>query len=64
MRADGSPDELLHLTDSISLEEAYVSLTADASREDLKEESEGKIARIWRKMMTPKSLPKEVGEDE
>ena len=64
VRADGSPDELLGITDTKSLEEAYVSLTADASREDLKEDSEGKIARLWRKMMTPKSLPKEVGEDE
>ena len=66
IRADGSPDELLHETGQESLEEAYVSLTSDKARarsEDDKKES--KLAKWWRRFLTG-STPdyKEVSEDE
>ena len=66
IRADGSPDELLHETGQQSLEEAYVSLTSDKARarsEDDKKES--KLAKWWRRFLTG-STPdyKEVSEDE
>jgi sodium transport system ATP-binding protein len=64
VRADGSPGELLDITATTSLEEAYVKLTMDAARETEKEDDEGKISRLWRRMMTPKKLPGGDLEDE
>ena len=64
VRADGSPGELLGITATTSLEEAYVKLTMDAARETEKEDDEGKIAKLWRRMMTPKKLPGGDVEDE
>lgn len=64
VRADGSPAELMGETGTASLEEAYISLTADAARDTGSEEPEGKVARIWRHLLTPKRLPSEVNEDE
>ena len=43
---------------------AYVKLTMDAARETEKEDDEGKIAKLWRRMMTPKKLPGGDVEDE
>jgi len=55
IRADGSPEELMDVTDTESLEEAYVTLTSEKSRtrseDDLKE---GKMASWWRRLLTPK----------
>ncbi|MDP6639993.1 MAG: ABC transporter ATP-binding protein [Candidatus Poseidoniaceae archaeon] len=64
VRADGSPSSLLEETGTNTLEEAYVHLTSDAAREDENVSDEGKIARVWRRLMTSKKLPKEVLEDE
>ena len=64
VRADGSPKDLLESTETDSLEDAYVSLTKDASREGHKVDSENRFAKIWRKFMTPNTLPSEVSEDE
>ena len=63
VRADGSPSELLEFTQTTSLEDAYVNLTSDEARETQKGDEEGKIARLWRRMMTPRKLPG-VEEDE
>ena len=66
IRADGSPQELLELTDKTTLEEAYVSLTSDKARlrtEDNTKES--KLAKWWRIFLTGKTPSSmEVGEDE
>jgi sodium transport system ATP-binding protein len=64
VRADGSPGELLDITQTTSLEDAYVKLTMDAARETEKEDVEGRIAKFWRRMMTPRKLPGGGGEDE
>ena len=64
VRADGSPSELLEFTQTTSLEDAYVDLTLDAARETEKGDDEGKIARLWRRMMTPRKLPDGGEEDE
>ena len=55
IRADGSPKELMELTSTNTLEEAYVTLTSEKSRsrsEDTQKES--KMASWWRKLLTPK----------
>ena len=66
IRADGSPNELLNLTNKTTLEEAYVSLTSDKARiraEDDKKES--KLAKWWRMFLTGKTpRTKGVEEDE
>ena len=66
IRADGSPQELLELTDKTTLEEAYVSLTSDKARlrtEDNTKES--RLAKWWRIFLTGKTPSSmEVGEDE
>jgi len=66
IRADGSPNELLNLTNKTTLEEAYVSLTSDKARiraEDYKKES--KLAKWWRMFLTGKTpRTKGVEEDE
>jgi sodium transport system ATP-binding protein len=66
IRADGSPSQLLELTQMDNLEDAYVSLTSDKARARNEDTSkEGKLAKWWRRFLTgstPKSM--EVSEDE
>jgi sodium transport system ATP-binding protein len=66
IRADGSPNQLLELTQKDNLEDAYVSLTSDKARARLEDGSkEGKLSRWWRRFLTgstPNSM--EVSEDE
>jgi len=64
IRCDGTPDELMEETDTGNLEDAYVALTSDVARTDSKEEKEGKMARVWRTLLTPSRRNKEVAEDE
>ncbi len=64
VRADGSPQQLMQQTEQDSLEEAYVSLTADQARarsED--DDSEGRFTAWWRKLFTPKTPELEVDLD-
>ena len=64
IQADGTPDELLSLTGTESLEEAYVSLTSETARPRMEEnEQPSKMSRIWRRLFTPKHRL-EVDEDE
>jgi sodium transport system ATP-binding protein len=61
VRADGSPQQLMEQTEQDSLEEAYVSLTADQARSRNEDAgSEGRIAAWWRKLFTPKTPELEV----
>ena len=54
IQADGTPEELLTLTGTETLEEAYVSLTAETARPRMEEnEQPSKISRIWRRLFTP-----------
>lgn len=66
IRADGSPNQLLELTQKDNLEDAYVSLTSDKARARIEDASkEGKLTRWWRRFLTgstPSSM--EVSEDE
>ena len=66
IRADGSPSQLLELTQMDNLEDAYVSLTSDKARARNEDTSkEGKLAKWWRRFLTgstPSST--EVSEDE
>lgn len=66
IRADGSPSQLLELTQMDNLEDAYVSLTSDKARARNEDASkEGKLAKWWRRFLTgstPNST--EVSEDE
>ena len=66
IRADGSPSQLLELTQMDNLEDAYVSLTSDKARARNGDTSkEGKLAKWWRRFLTgstPNSM--EVSEDE
>jgi len=64
VQADGTPDELLSLTGTETLEEAYVSLTTETARPRMEEhEQPSKIATIWRRIFTPKNKL-EANEDE
>ena len=64
IQADGTPDELLSLTGTESLEEAYVALTSETARPRMEEtEKPSKISKIWRRLFTPKHQL-EVNEDE
>ena len=64
IQADGTPDELLSMTNTESLEEAYVSLTSETARPRMEEnEQPSKMSRIWRRLLTPKHQL-EVDEDE
>ncbi len=64
IRADGSPLQLIEGSHTESLEEAYVSLTADKARPRTEEKKkEGKMSKWWSKFLTG-SIPKEVIEDE
>tara|TARA_B100001250_G_C19328622_1_gene583662 strand:- start:177 stop:596 length:420 start_codon:yes stop_codon:yes gene_type:complete len=66
IRADGSPDELLKVTDTTTLEDAYVSLTADKARSRSEDDSkEGRFSKWWRIFLTGTTpQTKEVSEDE
>lgn len=64
IRADGTPEDLLSITETNSLEEAYVSLTSEVARprqEDTIKPS--KFAMLWRRLFT-RSHGYEVNEDE
>ena len=64
IRADGTPEELLILTDTSSLEEAYVSLTSEVARPRQEDTiSPSKFALLWRRLFT-RSHRYEVSEDE
>ena len=64
IRADGTPEELLILTDTNSLEEAYVSLTSEVARPRQEDTiSPSKFALLWRRLFT-RSHRYEVSEDE
>ncbi len=66
IRADGSPDDLLKITDTSTLEDAYVSLTADKARSRSEDDSkEGRFSKWWRIFLTGTTpQAKEVAEDE
>ncbi|MGB1364878.1 MAG: ABC transporter ATP-binding protein [Candidatus Poseidoniaceae archaeon] len=64
IQADGTPDELLSLTDTETLEEAYVKLTDETARPRMEEiDKPSKISSLWRRLFTP-STKMEVSEDE
>lgn len=64
IQADGTPDELLTLTQTETLEEAYVSLTSETARPRMEEaQKSSKFAALWRRLFTP-SGNMEVIEDE
>ena len=64
IQADGTPDELLTLTQTETLEEAYVSLTSETARPRMEEaKKSSKFAALWRRLFTP-SGNMEVIEDE
>ena len=64
IQADGTPDELLQVTGTETLEEAYVSLTSETARPRMEETEEpSKISTLWRRLFTP-SNKMEVNEDE
>ena len=62
LRADGSPNELMNNTNTKSLEDAFVSLTQDDSREVDAPEPESKFQQLWSKLTTRKQPPT-GGED-
>ena len=62
LRADGSPSELMKNTNTKSLEDAFVSLTQDDSREVDAPEPESKLQQLWSKLTTRKQPPT-GGED-
>ena len=66
IRADGSPEDLLKITDTSTLEDAYVSLTADKARSRSEDDSkEGRFSKWWRIFLTGTTpQAKEVDEDE
>ena len=64
IRADGTPDELLQLTETKSLEEAYVNLTSEIARPRQEDNSNpSKFALLWRRLFT-RNHNFEVNEDE
>ncbi len=64
VQADGTPEELLLLTNTESLEEAYVALTNETARPRMEEtDKPSRISALWRRLFTP-SKRMEVGEDE
>lgn len=64
IRADGKPEELLHLTNTHSLEEAYVSLTSEVARPRQEDSIKtSKFALLWRRLFTRRHTY-EVNEDE
>ena len=64
IQADGTPEELMTLTNSQTLEEAYVSLTSETARPRMEEsETPSKFSAMWRRLFTPTGKL-EVIEDE
>ena len=64
IEADGTPEELMTLTNSQTLEEAYVSLTSETARPRMEEsETPSKFSAMWRRLFTPTGKL-EVVEDE
>ena len=64
IRADGTPDELLQITETKSLEEAYVKLTSEVARPRQEDKiNPSKFALLWRRLFTRK-YDFEVNEDE
>tara|TARA_B100001750_G_scaffold185387_1_gene154438 strand:+ start:354 stop:1181 length:828 start_codon:yes stop_codon:yes gene_type:complete len=58
LRSDGSPKELMTETGTNSLEDAFVSLTQDESREVDSPEPESKFQQFWSKLTTRNKTPK------
>lgn len=52
LRADGSPKNLMEMTETDTLEDAYIALTPDASREVNDGEEEGWFQRQWLALTT------------
>jgi sodium transport system ATP-binding protein len=63
LRADGAPKELMNNTNTDSLEDAFVELTQDASRDVDSPEPESKFQQLWSRLTTRKKNPP-VGGDE
>ncbi len=57
LRADGSPSNLMKLTNTDSLEDAFVELTQDESREVETPEPESKFQRFWSRLTTGRKQP-------
>jgi sodium transport system ATP-binding protein len=65
LRADGSPAELMGETDAPTLEEAFVRLTQDASREVETPEPASKFQQFWSRLTTRvKKPPGNGGEND
>ena len=67
IRADGSPSKLLEDTGTVSLEEAYVSLTQDQARtREEDNDKESAFSGWWRRLFTPRTpkTTREVMESE
>ena len=64
LRFDGTNDELLLETDTDSLEDAYVKLTADEARIKEEDEKEGWFSKSWRQIFTQKIKFSEEGGEE
>ena len=61
LRADGSPKDLMDETETLTLEDAFVSLTQDDSREVDSPEPASKFQQLWSKLTTRNKTPK--GDD-
>ena len=57
LRADGSPTKLMEQTGTDSLEDAFVELTQDESREVETPEPESKFQQFWSRLTTGKKQP-------
>jgi sodium transport system ATP-binding protein len=57
LRADGSPSKLMADTDTDSLEDAFVELTQDESREVETPEPASKFQRFWSRLTTRRNQP-------
>jgi len=57
LRADGSPTQLMGETNTDSLEDAYVKLTQDESREVETPEPESKFQQFWSRLTTRRKQP-------
>ncbi|PXY71204.1 MAG: hypothetical protein CXX83_00270 [Methanobacteriota archaeon] len=65
VRADGTPAELMNETDAPTLEEAFVRLTQDASREVETPEPASKFQQFWSRLTTRvKKPPGNGGEND
>jgi len=63
VRADGSPNELLQMTSTIDLEDAYVSLTGDVARSN-PIDKESTVSSILLGIFSRKNRTNDRGEDE